>query len=167
MHFGGSLSIQLNEFKSIDSFSSCSHVRLTSPNGNFDTLLNFVKEVAMYCVDLRLDHLDWLNTADLHRLLSYFRILVTFHSGNVALSKRTISHDLPRLFPFLRYLTLLIPLKDEFDSITTGESFVTIANDQFHAIATSLSQMNQLIQISLIFDAEKKSKILRTVFNGQ
>ena len=116
------------------------HVRLTSMH-NKDTLFSFGKEVAPYCVDLRLDHLNWMNVADLRRLLAKFHSLVRLHIGNVALSKSTLINDINTLFPFLKQLNLLIALDA----------------DVFEDISAALSQIKQLDYLSLVLE-DKKGK---------
>jgi hypothetical protein len=123
---------------------------------NEEVLLSFAKQVGMYCVGLRLDYLHWMLTADLRRFLSNFRSVVRFHTGNVALSKRTLVHDIGVLFPFLKYLTLLISFDGSTScSVTTGNSSITDAT--FQDLWTSFNQINELEHVSLVLEG-KKSK---------
>lgn len=122
-----------------------SRILLTSRSSNEEQILDFVKQIAMFTVELRLDHLNWINTANLRRILSFFRILVNFHTGNVALSKRTLIHDVSQLFPFLKSFHCLVCLTENSD-------------DEFVQICSSLASMKQLNRISLLLEDEKKSK---------
>jgi hypothetical protein len=127
----------------------CSRIRLSSLMHNQETLMAFVKPIAIFCVDLRLDYLHWMNTVDIRRLLLHFRWLVRFHTGNVALSKRTLIHDVQRLFPHVKSLTLLLSL---------GENTFLLNNNTFQAICTSLRDMRELESISLIVE-DKTSNV--------
>jgi hypothetical protein len=126
-----------------------SHIRLSSLH-NKNILFSFVKEIAVYCVDLRIDNLNWMNVVDLRRLLSNFRSLICFHSGNVSLSKSTLINDIQIHFPFLKYITLLISL-DDLSSV--HQNF--IVDNLFQNVCESLRQMNQLEYISLILQDKK------------
>ncbi|CAF1244734.1 unnamed protein product [Adineta steineri] len=130
-----------------------SHIRLSSLH-NKTILFSFTKEIAICCVDLRIDNLNWMITADIRRLLSYFRLLVCFHSGNVSLSKSTLINDIKILFPFLKYVTLLISLDDlSLSSSTTRQN--PIIDNIFQEICTSLNEINQLEHISLVLQDKK------------
>ncbi len=115
-----------------------SHIRLSSLH-NQTILFSFIKEIAQYCVDLRLDNLNWMIATDLRRLLSKFRLLVCFHTGNVSLSKSLLIHDIQRFFPFLKSLNLLLSIDDH----------------GFEDICTSLNQINQLECLSLVLQDKK------------
>lgn len=115
-----------------------SHVRLTSLD-NKNTLFSFVKEIGVYCVDLRIDNLNWMVVADLRRLLSNFRSVVYFHSGNVALSKSTLINDIQILFPYLKSIHLLISHNQSI----------------FQDLCLALNQIKQLESISLILEDKK------------
>lgn len=107
----------------------------------------------MHCVDLRIDNLNWMVVADIHRLLSTFRLLVCFHSGNVSLSKSTLINDVKTFFPFLKYLTLLISL----DSLTLSSSSnrpLLINADVFEEICESLTQIHELEHLSLVLQSK-------------
>ncbi len=106
-----------------------------------DILFSFVKEIAPYCVDLRLDNLNWMTVADLRRLLSNFRLIVCFHTGNVSLSKSTLIKDIKILFPFIKSINLLISLDANV----------------FEDLCASLNQINQLEHISMVL-VDKKGK---------
>jgi len=80
--------------------------------------------------------------ADIRRLLSNFRSLVCLHTGNVSLSKSILTNDIQTLFPFLKYITLLISLDD-------------IKNNLFQDICASLNQIKQLEYISLVLQDRK------------
>jgi radical SAM superfamily enzyme YgiQ (UPF0313 family) len=80
--------------------------------------------------------------ADIRRLLSNFRSLVYFHTGNVSLSKSILTNDIQTLFPFLKYITLLISLDD-------------IKNNLFQDICASLNQIKELEYISLVLQDRK------------
>jgi len=122
-----------------------SHIRLSSLH-NKNILLSFIKEIATYCVDLRIDNLNWMIVSDLRRLLSNFRSLVHFHSGNVSLSKSTLINDIQILFPFLKSITLLISL----DHISSY-----VDKNLFQDICISLKQINELEYISLVLQDKK------------
>lgn len=106
---------------------------------NQKTLLAFAKEIAHDCVDLRLDNLNWMATADLRRLLASFRLVVRFHTGNVSLSRSTLINDIRTMFPFLKYLTVLVSLDSE----------------GFQEFSTVLNQLHQLEQISMVLQDKK------------
>ena len=118
--------------------SYLSRIRLTSLH-NEKTILSFAKEVIHDCIDLRLDNLNWMATADLRRILASFRLVVRFHTGNVFLSKSTLINDIRTMFPFLKYLTVL----------------VSIDSDGFQEFLTVLNQLHQLEQISMILQDKK------------
>jgi len=84
--------------------------------------------------------------SDLRRLLSNFRSLVYFHSGNVSLSKSTLINDIQILFPFLKSITLLISL----DHISSY-----VDKNLFQDICISLKQINELEYISLVLQDKK------------
>ena len=116
--------------------------------------MSFVKEVSMHCVDLRIDNLDWMMVADLRRLLSNFRSLICFHTGNVSLSKTTVVNDMKILFPFLKYITLLLSIDDLTTSLSsTGQTLVFIST--FQEIWESLKEIDQLEYVSLVLQAKK------------
>ena len=124
---------------------------------NEEVLLAFAKQVGMYCVDLRLDYLHWMLTANLRRFLSNFRSVVRFHTGNVVLSKRTLVHDIGALFPFLKHLTLLISFDESpSSSVTTvNQSCSTTTDDTFQELWTSFNQINELEHVSLVLEGKK------------
>ncbi len=114
----------------------------------------------MYCIDLRIDNLNWMTVSDIRRLLSNFRSLVCFHTGNVSLSKSILINDIKNFFPFLKYITLLISLDGSSNSsLTTRRSAIT--NDLFQEICASLTQINHLEHISLVLQ-DKNGKNRRT-----
>ena len=76
---------------------------------------------------------------DLRRLLSTFRLLVYFHSGNVSLSKSLLINDIKTFFPFLKSIHLLLA----FDEII------------FQEISTSLNEINHLEYISFVLENGK------------
>jgi hypothetical protein len=143
--------VTMSSRKRTSCFCASSHIRLSSLH-NAEMLLSFVKQTAMYCIDLRIDNLNWMVATDVRRLLSYFRLVVSFHSGNVALSKSALIHDVKSLFPFLKYINLLVSL----DDVTSGRQSAT-ADDMFQGICTSLNEMSHLEHISLVLQ-EKKGK---------
>ena len=108
----------------------------------------------MYCVDLRIDNLNWMIVTDLRRLLSYFRLLVSFHTGNVVLSKSTLINDVQTLFPFLKYIPLLISLDDVSESSLTIRRS-TITDDTLEGICATLNGMKHLEHISLVLQNKK------------
>jgi len=79
--------------------------------------------------------------ADLRRLLSNFRLIVCFHTGNVSLSKSTLIKDIKILFPFIKSINLLISLDANV----------------FEDLCASLNQINQLEHISMVL-VDKKGK---------
>ncbi|CAF2596418.1 unnamed protein product [Rotaria sp. Silwood2] len=122
-------------------------------------LLSFVKAIAMYCIDLRIDNLNWMIAADIRRLLSKFRFLVCFHTGNVALSKSTLINDIKILFPFIKYITLLISLdSSKISYVSTRQC--SMIDDTFQEICASLNEINQLEHISLVLQDKKGTKII-------
>jgi hypothetical protein len=125
-----------------------SHIRLSSLH-NKNILFSFIKKIAMYCVDLRIDNLNWMIAVDIRRLLSNFRSLVCFHTGNVSLSKSILINDIKILFPFLKYVHLLISL----DASCTRQS--SINDDGFQEICAALNQIDQLEHIGLILQDKR------------
>ncbi|CAF0755968.1 unnamed protein product [Adineta ricciae] len=128
-------------------------IRLSSLH-NKAILYSFIKQISMYCVDLRLDNLNWMVVVDIRHLLSHFRLLVSFHTGNVALSKSTLINDVKNFFPFVKYLTLLISVDDSMEScLTTRQS--TNTDETFHSICTTLNEMQHLEHIVLVLQDKK------------
>ena len=117
------------------------------------SLCSFANQVAPYCVDLRLDFLNGMLAADLRRLLSKFNSIVRFHSGNVALSKRLITYDLNNLFPYLKYLHLLVTL-DNLTLPNAGSLHGVDANF-IDGLFESLKRIHELEYVSLIFEEKK------------
>lgn len=155
---GGEIGDLSEQNRETPSYRASSHVRLSSLHSN-ETLLPFVKQIAMYCIDLRIDNLNWMVAADLRRILSPFRLAVSFHSGNVALSKSTLVHDVKTLFPFLKYVHLLVSLDNViFASSTRRQS--ALGDETFHGLCASLNTLPQLEHISLVLQ-EKKGRMLR------
>lgn len=106
---------------------------------NQKILFSFTKEIVHNCIDLRLDNLNWMITADLRRLLASFRLVVRLHTGNVFLSRSTLINDIRTMFPFLKYLTVLVSLD----------------SDGLKEFSTELNQIHQLEHISLILQDKK------------
>jgi hypothetical protein len=106
---------------------------------NKDILFLFVKNIAQYCLDLRLDNLNWMTIVDLRRLLAKFHSIVYFHTGNVILSKSILINDIKNFFPFIKHLNLLIALDANV----------------FEDIYTSLNQIKQLEYLSLVLEDKK------------
>jgi hypothetical protein len=104
-----------------------------------------------------------MTVPDLRRLLSNFRSLVCFHTGNVSLSKSILINDIKILFPFLKSITLLISL-DRSTSSSLITRWDSIPDDRFQAICASLNQINHLEHISLVLQDKngKNRSILRT-----
>lgn len=140
MHFGGELFLRKTNLFSNKYFVVLflSHIRLTSLH-NKTILYSFIKEIGGYCIDLRLDNLNWMIVADLRRLLSNFRSVVYFHSGNVSLSKSTIINDILLFFPYLKSLHLLITHDYEI----------------FPDLCLVLNQIKQLESLGLILEDKK------------
>ncbi|CAF1061872.1 unnamed protein product [Rotaria sordida] len=157
-HFLQALDYELPRMIHLRAFWS--HIRLSSLH-NKNILLSFVKEIAKYCIDLRIDNLNWMIVVDIRRLLTNFRSLICFHTGNVALSKSTLINDIKIFFPFLKYITLLISLdSSQISSLSTDQCSIT--DDTFTEICTSLNEINQLEHISLVLQ-DKKSAYLSDV----
>jgi hypothetical protein len=106
-----------------------------------DVLLSFVRRIGEFCIDLRIDNLNWMTVADLRSILSKFRSVVYFHSGNVVLSRALLTNDIQTLFPFARHMNLLIV----WDTAA------------FEEIWTTLNQIQQLEYLSLVLQ-DKKGK---------
>ncbi|CAF4062614.1 unnamed protein product [Rotaria sordida] len=157
-HFLQALDYELPRMIHLRAFWS--HIRLSSLH-NKNILLSFVKEIAKYCIDLRIDNLNWMVVVDIRRLLTNFRSLICFHTGNVALSKSTLINDIKIFFPFLKYITLLISLdSSQISSLSTDQCSIT--DDTFTEICTALNEINQLEHISLVLQ-DKKSAYLSDV----
>ncbi|CAF3515094.1 unnamed protein product [Rotaria sp. Silwood1] len=150
-HFLQALDFDLSRMIHLRAFWSC--IRLSSLH-NKKILLSFIKEVAMYCVDLRIDNLNWMIVADLRRLLASFRSLVCFHTGNVALSRSTLINDIKILFPFIKYITLLISLDSSKMSYSPTRQYST-TDTIFQEICASLNTIDQLEHISLVLQERK------------
>ncbi|CAF4132859.1 unnamed protein product, partial [Rotaria sp. Silwood2] len=150
-HFLQALDYELPRMIHLRAFWS--RIRLSSLH-NKNMLLSFVKAIAMYCIDLRIDNLNWMIAADIRRLLSKFRFLVCFHTGNVALSKSTLINDIKILFPFIKYITLLISLdSSKISYVSTRQC--SMIDDTFQEICASLNEINQLEHISLVLQDKK------------
>ncbi|UJR13817.1 hypothetical protein I4U23_000828 [Adineta vaga] len=150
-HFLLALNYEASTISNLRAFWS--RIRLSSLH-NMTTLFSFIKQISMYCVDLRIDNLNWMIVTDLRRLLSYFRLLVSFHTGNVVLSKSTLINDVQTLFPFLKYITLLISLDDVSESSLTIRRS-TITDDTLEGICATLNGMKHLEHISLVLQNKK------------
>ena len=125
-------------------------------------MLSFVKQVSTSCIDLQLQDLNWLPAVDLRRVLAHFRSLVSLHTGNVALSKRILIDDVKQLFPFLKYLTLSIPLDGRaIPSFATNQHALKTQQDAdadddlFQDVCSSLSEIDQLEYVSFVLSDRK------------
>ncbi|CAF1573965.1 unnamed protein product [Rotaria magnacalcarata] len=150
-HFLQALDYELARMINLRSFWS--HIHLSSIQ-NKHILLSFAKNIAIHCTDLRIDNLNWMIVADMRRLLSNFRSLISFHTGNVSLSNSTLINDIKVLFPFLKYITLLISL-DSLTILSSSTRSSSINHDVFKDICASLNEINELKHVSLVLQDKK------------
>ena len=157
--FGGETGCTTYPLTRVISFS---HIRLSAAGYSKANVLSFVKQLSASCIDLRLQDLNWLPAADLRRLLAHFRSLVSLHTGNVSLSKRTLIDDVKHLFPFLKYVTLSIPLDGRSvppaavnQSALKTNPDADADDDLFHDVCSSLSEMDQLEYVSFVLSDRK------------